>query len=122
MANSYTKIPTESETGYALHIHTMNTFATVAKDIDLGATSILLLHVDAASGTDFLMIWDDANPTAGTTAPDYQIPTTADCPIHVLSGMAFSNGLTFTVADVGGTACSTNPGADNVIYLNTDPV
>lgn len=120
MANSYTKIH-ETETGYAVHTNSHDTFATVAKDLDIGPTTLISMVISVGSGSDYLVMWDDENPTAGTTAPDYQFPTTANCPVHVLSGMAFSNGLTCTVADVGGTVCSTDPGAANTVILVTEP-
>lgn len=120
MANSYTKIP-ETETGYALHTLTIDTFATTSKDIDIGGTSIISMVINPASGTDFLLIWDDENPSVGTTAPDYQFPTTANCAVRVLSGMSFANGLTMTVGNVGGTVCSGDPGASHTITLVTEP-
>lgn len=121
MANSLVTLPYPGEQSIRLNEASMDTFATAMKDIDYGATTLLSIRAQVASGSDFLMVYDDINPALGTTVPDFQFPTGVETQIYVASGITFTNGISFTVANVGGTVCSGNPTATNTITLLSEP-
>lgn len=89
------------------------------KDVVGGPCTLHHIHaknVETAREVAWLKLFNDANPTLGTTAPDdsFELPKATtddqedgirDIPINPPNGMSFPNGLSFAcVNDGGGTA------------------
>ncbi len=106
--------------GHVVWEATVDTFAGL-DNIDVGPTRLYSINVEIASGTDFLLMWDSIDPVVGTDPPDYQWPTVPDSPFVFPEGIPFENGLSFAVANVGGTVCSGDPSGINTITLLTKP-
>lgn len=70
--------------------------------------------------TDFLKLWDNTNPTGGTTVPDYAFKTVSDVwnPIPLdPDGVVLDNGLSFGADAAGGTALGADPVAFEVMLV-----
>lgn len=118
MANSVATLPYPDEQTLKLYEASMDTFAVGVKDADYGPTTLHAIRAQVASGSDYLIMYDDINPSLGTTVPDFQFPTGVETQLYLGGeGAQFLNGLSFTVANVGGTVCSGNPTATNTIGL-----
>lgn len=116
MANSISTLPYSDQRPTRFYVASLDTAATV-QDLDGGATQLNSLKAEVASGSDFVLAWDDTSPSLGVTAPIFQIPTTTDVTLEFLGGLAFSNGLTIAATNVGGTAASGNPTATNTVSV-----
>lgn len=116
MANSIAHTYGHDESGIDVIEATVDSF-TGLYDVADGACTLHGGYVHVGADTDFLLVWDDASPTLGTTAPRGQIPTGVDGVFQILEGGSFSNGLTFTCANVGGTVCSGAPTNSHTIRL-----
>lgn len=102
--------------------------ATVEKDMLDGPCvlhGIFVLNDDAA--TNHLKLYDNIDPTVGTTAPDIILPLTTDAtdppkggmyfPINAPDGIAFTNGLSAAVVSEAGTAGTTAPTLVRATFL-----
>ena len=102
------------------------TTAAVEKDVVGGPCTLHHVHaknIVVTNTTAWLKLFNDANPTLGTTAPDksFKLPTTPgqvadleegirDIPINPPNGISFPNGLSFACeSSGGGTAGTTAP-------------
>lgn len=94
------------------------------KDIASGPCTLFHIRVGKAwsssptpSVDNFLKMYDDINPTIGTTAPNEQIPILGhltispedNYPINPPDGLKFNKGLSYAVTLLGGTADSAAP-------------
>lgn len=89
-----------------------------------GAAGLLYqIDVDNSANVDnaaFLKIFDSANPTVGTTAPDYifKVPVNQRRGLVIPEGVAFTN-LSFAVVVSGGTAGTTAPTNPVIVRMVT---
>lgn len=106
--------------------------STVEKDVMSGpcrVTHIKAVHTGAA--VVYLKLFDDLDPTLGTTAPDFdfKIPASGNgaiefgIPINGGAGIPFDNGLSFACINEAGTAAGaqTNPISNVAVYLTCLP-
>jgi len=89
-------------------------------------TAIHAWNQDAgAPGPNFLKMFDNADPTWGTTAPDFSFPIPAGDgteygALHLDfhdEPLVFENGLSLGADDAGGTATGTAPSANDVLVI-----
>lgn len=100
---------------------------TVEKDVMGGpcrVTDVQVTNGDAL--TRYVRLFDDKNPTNGTTDPDYVlfIPSSgvkAVMSYHFPEPLVFDNGLSFAMVTVGGTAGTTGPTLDSTVVLTVRP-
>lgn len=115
--------------------------ATVVKDADADSTvekdvmssPCRVTHIKVkndGTGTPtavYLKLFDDLDPTLGTTAPDYdfKIPANVEfgIPINGGEGIPFANGLSFACIKEAGTAATTQTDPDTTVevYLTCLP-
>lgn len=109
---------TKMSVGNATMFHDTDIGNTVRKDLFAGPCRVTLLHVTnnstASAESVVALLYDDENPTVGTTVPDFvlPIPTSSDRPFPLNPhgdppGVLFSTGLSIAVvtsADWSGTA------------------
>lgn len=105
--------------------------ATVEKDVMAGPCRVTHIKVkNDNSGTPtvvYLKLYDDLNPTVGTTAPDFdfKIPSGVEfsLPLNGGKGIKFVNGLSFACIKEAGTAASaqTAPDTNVDVFLTTLP-
>ena len=72
--------------------------------------------VNGDSDAIFIKLYDDGNPTMGTTAPDvvFEVAGSATRVVWIDGGLSFVNGLSVSAAEESGTASSTNPSSVTV--------
>lgn len=102
--------------------------STVEKDVMSGPCRVTHIKVNSTATTAvYLKLFDDLDPTLGTTAPDYdfKIPLNVEfgIPINGGEGIPFANGLSFAVINEAGTAAAaqTDPDATVEVYLTCLP-
>ena len=95
--------------------------ATAIKDVMAGPCRVMGISVsNVVGGADacWLKLYDDLNPTVGTTAPDYSFPIpvnfTDSIPVPV-EGLKFVNGLSYCAENTGGGTAGTSAPAQNVV-------
>lgn len=99
---------------------------TVEKDVRAGPTTLYGMYVDN-TGTDsapaYIKFWDHANPTIGTTPPDFVFEIEGSgsgdandvnggnvfMVLNGGSGISFTTGMSYAVVTAGGTAGVTDP-------------
>ena len=82
-----------------------------------GAWTSIAIDNSANGHITYLRVWDNVDPTNGTTDPDWIISVAASSSSTVVipGGAAFSNGISFSAQRDAGTAGTTAPaGAVNV--------
>ncbi len=95
-------------------------------ELDVMAGPCRLTHIragnvdSAADAAMYLKLYDDLNPTVGTSVPDYvfEIPLNKIVDIPLGAGIVFVNGLSFACVTVGGTVGTTGPVATKLITAN----
>jgi hypothetical protein len=99
------------ETDELVIVHDTDADTTVEKDVLNGPCTLLGMSVNNNPPTDthaYISLWDNVNPTIGTTEPDemhrVEKKTTdklnagyADIPLDEPDGLAFANGCSFAV-------------------------
>lgn len=73
-----------------------------------------------SGAVDFLKLYDDINPVAGTADPDYSFPVVSNVWTPVFfdpDGLTFDNGLSLLADDAGGTTIGSAATALNVLLL-----
>lgn len=117
--------------GYSI-VNDADSDASIALDVMSGPCRLMHIHVDnnANSADSFLKLYDNVNPTVGTTVPDYvfkaqQTAANAEdrleIPCNVGTGFKFTNGLSFACVTVGGTAGVTGPTSSVIVTLTLLP-
>lgn len=95
--------------------------ATVEKDVSDGPCTLYGARIDnsANAAISYIHMWNNANPTIGTTAPDVVLPVNASDRVTYFfkDGIAFSTSLSYAGKTVGGTAGSTGPTSDVIVEL-----
>lgn len=120
MANTHASTPNPEDLGHTHHELSLDTFGAV-DDIDLGPCTVKQIYLAVASGSDYVLLFDNVDPVPGTTAPDFQFPTGASQSVTFMEGGEFVNGLSVCPANVGGTASSGSPGAANTAHFDVEP-
>lgn len=97
--------------------------ATPELDVMAGpcrVTHIRVGNVDSSTALAYLKLYDDPNPTVGTSIPDYvfELPAGKIVDLSLGSGIPFANGLSFACVTTGGTAGLASPGASAVVTAN----
>lgn len=94
--------------------------ATAIKDVMSGPCrikGISVANVGGSANAVWLKMYDDLNPTVGTTAPAYSFPIPINfsdsIPVPV-EGLKFVNGLSYCVEDTSGGTAGTSAPADTV--------
>jgi hypothetical protein len=93
--------------------------SAIEKDILGGACRLFALFITGdVSVTDYVKLYDNSDPTGGTTAPDFSIPVAevanlggSHPNVFDPDGEPFANGLSVGADDAGGTALGTSPTA-----------
>jgi hypothetical protein len=97
------------------------------KDVMAGPCRLASLYVNNAenSASSYLKLYDDENPTVGTTVPDFVIEVPGrfigSLPCNPPNGYPFSTGLSFAAVTAGGTAGTTSPSSSFVVELTLLP-
>lgn len=94
----------------------------VEADIRSGPTTLLGVAVDLDANVAFLKLYDNANPTAGTTEPVDIIPFAASVNGYVpfgKDGVLFSNGLSFIVTSDDGKDATAPAGTVKLAFYCT---
>lgn len=105
--------------------------STAEKDVMAGPCRITNIRVDNNVDTDsgtqtvvYLKLYDDLNPTVGTTAPDYIFEIPADQQVNLNpkggKGIKFVNGLSYAVVQEPGTAGTTDPATNTTVTVTMD--
>lgn len=116
MANTLQTLPNPIGRATRFLVATVDT-ATSIKHVDNAATDLKMLKAEVSAGSDFLLLWNKADPVVGTTAPHWQFPTETDLCIVFDEPVAFSEGLSLGVTNVGGTASSGAPSNANTVSM-----
>lgn len=93
--------------------------ANTTADDDLSGSSTATVYgieiASSATNTSFLKLWDNNNPTVGTTAPDLILPIAANTSQTLLigGGILFSN-LSAACVDAGGVGSGASSPAGTV--------
>lgn len=90
-----------------------------------------LTHIRVKNGDAailYLKLFDNVNPTLGTTAPDFvfMIPSSGtqasfDIPVNGGAGIKFNNGLSYAIVTTGGTGGTAGPTAATLLVLQAIP-
>lgn len=94
---------------------------TVEQDVMAGPCRLFgFIATGNATEEIFLKFYDNQEPTAGTTAPDFQFPIPDASPVEVVfpEPIIFENGLSLLASTEKGTPVTTDPtGATNTCIL-----
>lgn len=122
MANSVTKTLNNIDSDIHQIVAVIDT-AEAILDVGSGPGTLRGIICNVASGSDFLLIWDNLNPVLSTDAPDFQLPTSTITTLipGTSQGLYFANGLSFAVTNTGGTAGANNPSNANTITFIWEP-
>ena len=96
--------------------------STIEKDVMSGPCRVTHIKVESAATTAvYLKMFDDLNPTLGTSAPDYdfKIPLNVEfgIPINGGAGIPFANGLSFACINEAGTAAGGQTDPDGTVAV-----
>lgn len=90
-----------------------STNATPTKNVTNGPATLYCVVMDnsANGAATFVKLYNDANPTVGTTAPSsvYKVPASSIRTVYVPSGIVYATALSFAAVTAGGTAGTTSP-------------
>lgn len=109
---------------------------TVEKDVRAGAMTLYGMYVDNTptdAAPAYIKFWDHANPTIGTTPPDYVFEIEGNGSgdtkavnagdVYMVfnggTGIPFSVGMSYAVVTTGGTAGTTNPATTVKVDMET---
>lgn len=97
---------------------------TGRKDTNNGAASLKNLFATKASGSNisYIKLYDDRDPTFGTTSPDFVFPFPATGDMNVVFHVAykFANGFSYCAAQEAGKTVTNNPDASLDTHLSRD--
>lgn len=83
-------------------------------DLMVGPCRVMNIHVNNADGSlNYVKLYDDLNPTIGTSVPDYvfEVPASVETPFpcNPGKGLPFDKGVSLAVVTAGGTGGITGP-------------
>lgn len=93
---------------------------TVEQDVMAGPCRLIgFIATGHASEENYLKLYDNQEPTAGTTAPDYQFPIPNASPIEEIlpEPLVFENGLSFLASQEEGTPVTVDPSGATCILI-----
>lgn len=97
--------------------------ATADTDIVSGSATIYMIDIDnsAVAATTYVKLYNNANPTVGTTAPDMvlMVAATTRRVFPFPEGIAFGTAVSFAAVTTGGTSGTTSPTGSVVVRLLT---
>jgi len=82
---------------------------TAVDDVFAGSAIIYNMFMEVPSGTTYLKLYDNANPTVGTTAPDCIFKLTEAVSWTIIEGLEFTN-FSYAAVQEDGTSGTTGPG------------
>lgn len=92
--------------------------ATVSKDVTKSSSKVTQMTV-TATNAGYLHVWDNRNPTGGTTAMDFTIKCAAGITeAGFPNGLVFEEGCSFMYTTDAGTAAVTSPGTPSDIWIS----
>tara|TARA_R110002012_G_scaffold310487_1_gene518784 strand:+ start:1627 stop:2004 length:378 start_codon:yes stop_codon:yes gene_type:complete len=85
-------------------------------DVFAGSATIHSIFLDAPSGTSYLKLYDNTNPTIGSTAPDIILMVKEPNMWTIVDGIAVTN-LSYGATNAGGTAGNTTPAVTVKLFM-----
>jgi len=81
---------------------------TAVDNVFGGSATVYSMHMDVPSGTTHLRLYDNADPTVGTTEPDFIFKLTEEVCWTIIDGITFNN-LSYAAVQEDGTSGNTGP-------------
>tara|TARA_R110002020_G_scaffold430186_1_gene639816 strand:+ start:741 stop:1091 length:351 start_codon:yes stop_codon:yes gene_type:complete len=89
---------------------------TAIDDVFGGSATIYTMFMEVPSGTTYLKLYDNADPTVGTTAPDCIFKLTEAVSWTIIEGLEFTN-FSYAAVQEDGTSGTTGPGVTVKLHV-----